>query len=339
MKIKLLLILSVLSSSLVSCASTVSLSINVPEVKPLAESDQDTLSICSFNIQFLGHFKERNDTLLTSLLEEYDIVVIQEMVAPPIDGEYGDGSTYKADRESASFHNLMTEKGFNYWLSSEDTGPTKNHTNSSASEWWIVYYNDKVMPDTLSEPYGFLSDTLVGHSKFQRVPYSFAMKTISGSTTFNLISVHLNPGGSFSDKAIRHLEFKGIYEWINLSATKNKDYIVLGDCNVEDLEELKSLIVDPFEEKYQSLNSACVSTNTKRYEAESKGKPYDHIFVNAFFNEDLVYGSFQAVDLQMYLEKVGRSEEFFPYAHDYFRTRLSDHLPVTFKIITGKDTD
>lgn len=325
--------------SMTGCASAVNLSFDLDEMSSSSESGEDTLAVCSFNIQFLGHFKERNDTLLTNLLKVYDIIVIQEMVAPPVDGLYPNGSTYKSDKESESFHNLMTTKGYNFWLSEEDTGPTKNHINSSASEWWIVYYNDKVLPDTLNEPFGFLSDTIVGNSGFQRVPYSFAMKSADGSTTFNLISVHLNPGGSSSDKAIRQAEFKGIYDWIKTSVKTNKDYIVLGDCNIENSEELQSLVLNPFQEEYQSLNSNCISTNAKRYEAKEKGRPYDHIFINENFLEDLVTESFEVVDLQMYLEGVNKIDEFFPYDHNYFRTRLSDHLPVSFKIITGRDSD
>ena len=48
----------------------------------------DTISICSFNIQFLGHFKARDNNTLSEVLKPYDIVVIQEMVAPPVSGTF-----------------------------------------------------------------------------------------------------------------------------------------------------------------------------------------------------------------------------------------------------------
>ena len=40
------------------------------------------IAICSFNIQFLGHFKDRDNAALASVLENYDIVVIQELGIP-----------------------------------------------------------------------------------------------------------------------------------------------------------------------------------------------------------------------------------------------------------------
>ncbi len=300
----------------------------------------DTLSICTFNIQFLGHFKNRKDTLLGRLLQDYDIVVIQEMVAPPVDGVYPDGTRYALDQESANFHSVMSDNGFNYWLSKEDTGPTNNHINSSGSEWWIVYYKGRVQPDTTGvEPFGFLSDTLVGNSKFKRVPYSFAFKNSDDSSSFNLISVHLNPGGSTKDRSIRNTEFIGIKNWIEEERSKNCDFIILGDCNLEDKTELLRIEQTIFESEFRSLNEDCLSTNTKMYEDSGKGKPYDHIFVNTCLTEEIVENSFHRVDLRKFLQSEGLYNDFFPYEHNYFRTRLSDHVPVEFKIILGKDLD
>lgn len=339
METRFYLALIILFSSLVGCA-TPGFDLSSEPVDSADHTiSHDTITICSFNIQFLGHFKDREDSLLGYLLKDYDVVVIQEMVAPPVDGSYRDGIRYSLDEESKRFHTVMTGNGFKYWLSEEDTGPSKNRTSSSASEWWVLYYNDKIMPDTLIEPHGFLSDTLVGNQAFQRVPYSFALKTSDGSTSFNLISVHLNPGGSSADKTLRQVEFSGIYNWIATNRTANKDFIVLGDCNIENREELSSVEKSALKEEYHSLNSNCQSTNTKLYEAAEKGKPYDHIFINEFCSEDVIENTFRVVDLKESLTVLGREEEFFPYEHNYFRTRISDHVPVIFQIVTGKDTD
>ena len=314
------------------------------EIEPASDSQKealhDTISICSFNIQFLGHFKDRNDTLLGQLLTDYDIVVVQEMVAPPVSGVYPDGTKYDADKESQGFHEVMLKNGFSSWLSREDTGPTKNHTNSSASEWWIAYYKQDVVPDTLdNEPYGFLSDTLVGNSVFKRVPYSFAFQSRDGSSSFNLISVHLNPGGSSKESLIRSKEFEGIRHWIDKERTSNCDFIILGDCNIEDKDELKSIEGTVFNNDFISLNDVCHSTNTKMYEDSLKGKPYDHVFVNSCLEEDLVENTFHVIDLEAFIRDLGLGEVFFPYEHNFFRTRLSDHVPVEFKLFLGKDKD
>jgi len=57
---------------------------------------RDTITICSFNIQFLGSFKKRDNTALADILKGYDIVVVQELVAPPVDGTYPNGDAYSA---------------------------------------------------------------------------------------------------------------------------------------------------------------------------------------------------------------------------------------------------
>ena len=64
----------------------------VTEVKSVVELYGE-LKICSFNIQFLGHFKSRDNETLGNILSQYDLVVIQEMVAPPVDGEFPNGET------------------------------------------------------------------------------------------------------------------------------------------------------------------------------------------------------------------------------------------------------
>ena len=93
----------------------------------------EELMICTFNIQFLGHFKNRDNSALADLLEDYDIVVVQELVAPPDSGYYPDSTYFKRDTEAYQFINEMENRGFSYILSEEDTGAGEEiHKNSSA---------------------------------------------------------------------------------------------------------------------------------------------------------------------------------------------------------------
>ena len=46
------------------------------------------INICSFNVQFLGNPKNRDNAALANLVGGFDIVVIQELVAPPIPGAF-----------------------------------------------------------------------------------------------------------------------------------------------------------------------------------------------------------------------------------------------------------
>ena len=113
-----------------------------------------TINICSFNIQWLGHFKKRDNHALADMLKNYDIVVVQEMVSPPVDGTFPDNTSYMlpeskcytADVESMAFVGLMVDNGFEFKLSDEDTGPGDEiHNNSSATEWFITFYKDETV--------------------------------------------------------------------------------------------------------------------------------------------------------------------------------------------------
>jgi len=298
-------------------------------------SAQDTLSLCSFNIQFLGHFKNKDNTTLSKILSPYDVVIIQELVAPPVKGKFSDNSPYKVDEESKAFLDEMKKFGFEFWLSTDDTGPTKNQTNSTASEWWIIFYKKtKVIPDS-SRFFGFVSHPLVANTNQDRVSYVFPFKSFNGNSTFSLIPVHLNPGDSKEDYDRRQTEFNYLFKWTKEQSETNKDFLIVGDCNIYKSGEFEKFnLID-----FYSLNNKCNPTNTKIYESITKGKPYDHVFYNSHSTEDLVLSSFQVIDLKSEVKKYNSTNIIEPYNHDDFRAKYSDHLPVTFQIITGKDTD
>ena len=137
----------------------------------------DTLSICSFNIQFLGSFKKKENDQLADCLKKFDIVLIQEMVAPPYSGGFPDGEKFKSDLESQKFVQAMEQRGFLYWLSEEDTGPGEtNHKASTSTEWWICFYRDSIIIPDRSLPHGFLALDRTANPNFERVPYAFSFK-------------------------------------------------------------------------------------------------------------------------------------------------------------------
>jgi hypothetical protein len=298
---------------------------------------QDTLDICSFNIQFLGHFKERKNDALAEIVKNYDIVVVQEMVAPPIDGKYADGTSYKKDIESANFVEEMTKNGFSYWLSSDDTGPTKNHTPTTASEWWIAFYKPNTVEPDSARCYGFISSPLAQNANYERVPYAFPFRSKDKKSNFTLVSVHLQPGNGVEDRKRRQTELTELVNWSSTQWESNKDFYILGDCNIYDQNEVSSFSA----QGVIGLNDHFQSTNTKMYESVAKGEPYDHVFHFKYSIEDLVAGSFKIIDLMGELKKNQNSSLFplEPYVHDLFRTAFSDHVPVSFQIVVGKDTD
>lgn len=303
--------------------------------------DCDTISICSFNIQFLGHFKDRDDSSLANLVKNHEIVVIQELVAPPYDGTYPDGETYTKDGEAAEFLSEMEELGFSYLISSEDTGPGEtNHKKTTATEWWITFYRASVVRPAFDLPYGFLASDRTNHPDYDRVPYAFAFRCIDSLTDFVLISVHLHPDKS-GDERRKH-ELGAIAEWIVEVDSIEKDFIILGDMNIQDKEELLDVIPDGF----VSLNDECRRTNTLINTNPDQGaRPYDHVMYRPAFSIheiDTVY-DLEVINLidemRHYWDSVNGPYPGEPYDHQTFKQYYSDHHPVVFRLVASEDDD
>ena len=246
------------------------------QAQETSESDSE-ITFCSFNIQFLGHFKKKDNESLADLLKDYDLVVIQELVAPPKAGQYPNGIPYSADEEAKAFFDAMESQGFRYQLSEEDSGRNDEiHSATSSTEWWVSFYKpDKIeLADDL--PSGFLADDRSNNDDYERVPYAFAFQTTDNSVDFVLISVHLQPGDSRNDVNRRKHEIETISSWIDSQDDVEKDFIILGDMNIKDPTELTAITPSGF----ISLNDECRVTNTLIRDDDSGGKPYDHIMYN-----------------------------------------------------------
>ena len=296
----------------------------------------DTLTICSFNIQFVGHFTKKDNTALANLLKDYDIVVIQELIAPPISGNYPDGTSFSADPEAAAFLQAMTNQGFQYVQSEEDTGPgTQNHLSTTATEWWITFYKSNKVATATDLPSGFLAADRSDNPDFERVPYAFAFRTPDNKLDFVLISVHLAPGAAENDR--RKEELDAIASWIDANDQTEKDFIILGDMNIENSVELANATPTG----YLSLNDECRKTNT----AAGSQKPYDHAMYNTTHTAtdlDIQY-DLAVVDLIEAMRNSWTSSDPYPgdpYDHNLFRQYYSDHHPVVFKmVVRGGDDD
>lgn len=302
----------------------------------------EKITVCSFNIQFLGSFKKRDDRAVASVLRDCDVAVVQELVSPPIKGVYPDGTVFEADKEAKEFFVAMEKLGFTYHLSEEDTGTgKKNHKNSTATEWWVAFVknNRVVMADDL--PTGFLADDRSDNPDYERVPYAFAFRTVDGKLDFVLISVHLQPGDKEEEKARRQHELQSIAAWIEQHNSTEKDFIILGDMNIYSKEELDAITP----EGYASLNNECVRTNTLINEDADKGaKPYDHVMYNVAHTAgdiDMAY-DFKVINLVEEMRGYWTGDEPYPgdpYDHNLFKQFYSDHHPVKFRMTSRKDDD
>ena len=85
-----------------------------------------------------------------------------------------------------------------------------------------------------------------------------------------MISVHLQLNASGS--ARRKHELSTIAEWIDDHDGTERDFIIVGDMNIENADEL----ADAMPAGFLSLNDECVSTNTN----VNGPKPFDHVMYN-----------------------------------------------------------
>lgn len=302
---------------------------------PPVQTNNDTITICSFNIMWLGSYTKKDDEALASMLQDYDIVVIQELVAPPFDGTYPDGSTYSSDAEAKEFFDAMEDVGFSYVLSNEDTGPNNEiHSGGSSTEWWVCFYNDDRVDVADDLPNGFLDADRSANPNYKRVPYAFGLR--KDDLDIVLISVHLAPGDEDENVQYRAHELQTIFDWINNNDAVEKDFIILGDMNIKDSEELEA--VTPI--GYLSLNDECRKTNT----AEGTDKPYDQVIYSTTNTTDEIDINYdlEVVDLIESMRDKWEGDDPYPgdpYDHNLFKQYYSDHHPIVFKMIVPSSDD
>jgi len=165
---------------------------------------------------------------------------------------------------------------------------------------------------------------------------AFAFRTLDEKLDFVLISLHLEPNGGASHKARRKHELSAIANWIDDNDDEEKDFIILGDMNIEDEDEL----VDATPSGYLSLNDECRITNTNI----NGPKPYDHVMYNTTFTTEID----TEFDLKV-INLIGLMEPLWlltdvnyhgnPYNHNLFKQYYSDHHPVVFVMKVPDEDD
>jgi hypothetical protein len=174
------------------------------------------------------------------------------------------------------------------------------------------------------------------NKNYERVPHSFAFRTLDNKLDFILVSVHLKPNKGSADKKRRKEELATIAKWVDGKDDEEKDFIILGDMNIEDEAEL----TDATPVGFNSLNDECVATNTN----VNGPKPYDHVMYRPeFTNEIDAVFDFKVINLLEVMRPFWNSPDPYPggsanqidlpkYDHNKFRAFYSDHHPVVFKM-------
>lgn len=292
----------------------------------------EALEICTYNIKWLGYSTTRDNETLSRVLSSFDLVAIQEIVAPPYPGEFPSGEPYEPDTEVAAFFDEMMARGFEPLLSAEDTGsqPT-NGDNSSRTEWFAVFYNPAILVPVPDLPMAYIEADVTGNPVFDRVPCSFSLRYLKTGFDFVLVSVHLHSGNGPRDREVRAEELARIEEWIEVQTTGEQHYMVVGDMNFSSCEEICDSA--PMSLRYldPEKDGRCLDSSA----SPSEDHPYDFAFFTEAISVDEDFG-IRALDLFHGLAAIWDPYEFSSqpaYSISEFADQYSDHNPVFFRIL------
>ena len=288
------------------------------------------IGVCSFNIKWLGHYTRKDHQELARMLSAYDLVVVQELIAPPRDVTTATG-TIPADPQGAEFFQLMAEYGFRDALSERGTGKSEPASGVTAHEWPVVFYrDDELVYDPVHS--GFVSSPVAANPDFDRVPRAFHFTTRDGTLDFTVINAHLK--ASANQAAGRKIELAKIAQWCNADAasTGEQDHLIVGDLNIQSSGELANALPAGF----VSLNSTPLFTNL------IGTAPYDHVLyrTNTTTSDIDLDAGFTVLDLKERMRTTWRFS--IPYPDDQnslFEQYYSDHEPVVFQLKYGNSDD
>lgn len=348
-----------------------------PEMKVITEPfpapRPGELALCSYNISFLGAWPQKQNAALVDLVKNCDVVVIQELAYPNDKAAGGNDVTI-------AFFDEMANAGLDGWILSEGkTGPTNGNLGRNA-DYFVAFYKKARIQHAEDLPNGWLEQPTVKNPRFDRVPYAFGFRAVkSGSkkpVDFVMISVHLHPtegsniAAKVADKAFRVFEFGIIQDWINAQDSTEKDYIILGDTNIEDQEEYNAITGNPspavkkemtsrgksvgkasagLETTYTSLNAVVGADGTVQMNGTNlkMEKPYDHVFYNTETSTEIKRGMNMIDTVKFFrpngfLKKgdtVGDITLDKDEAAIHFTGFYSDHDPVQFFMTNDGDDD
>jgi hypothetical protein len=287
--------------------------------------------VCSFDINQLGSYVEKDVRALAHVLANYDVVVVQGIVAPPYEGTFPNGDPYRPNVKVGQFFDEMTQRwGYAYALSEEDTGKRLiNHSNEPWTEWFVVFYDPVKLEPAAGLFQGFLADDVTANPLFDRVPYAFSLRHLETGFDFVLISVHLHEGSKEVDRAKRAEELEAISAWIDGQTTGETEYIALGSMNFADCTEILTCAPDECRFINPTTDGTCLATDATL----APSRPHDGVLFTQRVEVDYVFG-LRVIDLVAGLAAVWNPfDEPIETAYEDlgFVRQISDHNPIVFR--------
>ncbi len=287
-----------------------------------ALSQEQTITVGSFNLEWLGHsFKSRDQKDLSILARyirslEVDVLCLQEV--SPTGDVTGNGQ--------ADWQELLALLN-----TPDDLFEAKVGTKGGSQKLAFLWRKDRVELTDFGELKGVTRESVSGTSKktFPRIPFTAFVKAKNGGVDFRLITVHLY----FSVNKVRYAEAEKLKDWLvaYLATTADKDVLIIGDFNTksldgEDFDPADSETVTNLESLsgFQSISKGHIE-----YTTPLSKERYDHAFLSKDLREEeLIAGSWNV-----------RREvcETFPFR---YLEHISNHCPVSLELsVTDNDPE
>lgn len=298
---------------------------------PVATGVPRLLNACSFNMRFIGSGDHKQYQAMADMLAVYDLVIVQELVAPPETLTFA-GITIASSMGSETFFTVMHSKGFAHALSEGKTGDNNNTTRGNTSEYFVVFYKPNVLTYVPARS-GFIDAPLVANNVFSRVPWKFHFRTVDGTLDFTAIDVHLKPDQGNASARKAELAFVAAHA----NADGERDQLIVGDMNFYTCAEMEAALPSG----YSSLNAACLITNIAAVEKH----PYDHVmYREQYTGNDMVNGSFEVLPLQTLMKAKWDPDDGVyptvpPKSSAFYGGYFSDHNPVAWRMRYGVHDD
>jgi len=310
---------------------TIAIALLVTFAASVGATALESLTVCSFNINQLGASEEKDVRALAHVLANYDIVLIQGIVAPPYDGTYPDGEPLQPNAVVGEFFDEMTARwGYKYMLSDEDTGRRLlNHSNEPWTEWYAVFYDPAKLEPADGLPRTFLAEDVAANPTFDRVPYAFPLQHRDTGFDFIMIATHLREGSAAEDRARRAAELAAIGQWIDDLPVDETEFLIVGGLGFADCSEVLGCVPDGCQFLNPTYTGHCVATDATLVPS----RPYDGVLFTQRVEVDYVFG-LRVVDLVGGLAAVWNpfSETIEDAYRDLgFARVLSDHNPIVFR--------
>ncbi len=285
------------------------------------------LKIASFTIDELGIYTNRQNAALACLLAPFDLVVVQDLAAPPYPGSFINDEPYRPEIAATAFFDAMKAQGFSPIVAPEDTGPgDRLQLNSSLTAWPAFFLKDNRLMLSQDKPSGYIEPDRSANGTYSRVPFALFLTARDGTYDFLMLSLDLSDAGSAQR---RRYELSAISTFLQQHDHGERDVFLAGTFDFSSCAEMQGSLPPDFD----WLSAVCQASDV------SGKHPRDGIAMREG-------GSAEIAQQLTVIDLVAAMKPFWLYDHgpDYpgqplnvwqFMQFYASHRPVAVRLIPG----